>query len=144
MTRTALFGAAPAISRALDEIPQGIAIFDADLGLTFSNRRCAELLGASEALLQPGMRLHDLASFLAARGDLGAGDPAELAARRVETLTAADATISQRLGAGRQTLEFHASRQPDGDLVISIADVTARVEAEAELERVNASLERRV
>ena len=41
-------------------------------------------------------------------------------------------------------LEFHSTRLPDGGLVISFADVTARVEAETELERINQSLEARV
>src|SRR5690606_1182457 len=40
--------------------------------------------------------------------------------------------------------EFHSSRLPEGGLVISIADVTARAHAERELERVNQTLEGRV
>ena len=45
-------------------------------------------------------------------------------------------TVTQRLGNAGQTLEFHA-RLPDGGLVISFADVSARVDAETALERAN-------
>jgi signal transduction histidine kinase len=41
-------------------------------------------------------------------------------------------------------LEFHTRRLPDGGLAVSFIDVTARAEAEAELERLNLSLEARV
>ena len=56
-----------------------------------------------------------------------------LAAQRVQTLTQSHTTVSQRLGAKGQVLEFHSSRLPDGGLVISFADVTARVDAETAL-----------
>ena len=52
--------------------------------------------------------------------------------------------MTQRLGAHGQTLEFHSSRLPDGGLVISFSDVSARTVAETQLANVNQSLEGRV
>jgi signal transduction histidine kinase/CheY-like chemotaxis protein len=52
--------------------------------------------------------------------------------------------VTQRIGKQGQTLEFHSSRLPDGGLVISFLDVSARIEAETALEQANASLEERV
>jgi signal transduction histidine kinase len=129
---------------AIDFMPQGFAIFDRDLGLVFSNLRYRELLELPLHLVRAGTPLYDIALFLGLRGDLGDGLAADLASARVRELTGEPRTISQRLGATGQTLEFHANRLPDGGLVVSFADVTARVSAESALEKVNVSLETRV
>ncbi|MDB5585949.1 MAG: response regulator [Devosia sp.] len=134
----------PSLRQAMDHIPQGIAIFDAALRLVSSNMRYRDLLTLPEVLVQSGTPLFDIALFLGTRGDLGAGDAVRLAIERVNVLTAVAATVTQRLGGVGQTLEFHSSRLPDGGLVVSFADVTDRVRAERELERMNLSLEGRV
>ncbi len=132
------------LRRAVDFLPQGFAVFDADLHLLAANSRYGELLDLPVRLVGAGTSLYDIALFLGRRGDLGAGDPAQLAAERVEVLTRPAGSISQRIGKQGQTLEFHSSRLPDGGLVVSFLDVSARVDAEAALERVNTSLEGRV
>ena len=133
-----------ALRRAIDFVPQGLAVFDASLNLIASNQRYRDLLNLPENLSFPATPLYAIALHLAERGDMGEGDAAQLAAQRVATLTQSETTISQRLGAVGQVLEFHSSKLPDGGLVISLADVTARVDAEKELERIAHSLERRV
>jgi signal transduction histidine kinase len=130
--------------RALDFMPQGLAVFDRDLRLVASNIRYREILGIPLHLVETRTPLYDIALFLSRRGDLGEGDPTQLAIKRIEELTADSATVSRRLGAAGQTLEFHSRTMPGGGLVISFIDVTARVLAERELERVNLSLEERV
>ena len=132
------------LRQAIDFIPQGIAVFDRDLRIVTSNSRYAELLAVPPELVKPGTALYDLALYVARRGDFGPGDAINLAVQRVQTLTQSHATVSQRLGAEGQVLEFHSSRLPDGGLVISFADVTARVQAETELATINQSLEGRV
>ena len=132
------------LRRAVDFVPQGLAVFDADLRLTASNVRYRELLDLPAGLVASGTALYDIALFIGRRGDLGPGDPAHLAAERIETLTHAAGSVSQRLGKQGQTIEFHSARLPDGGLVISFLDVSARIEAEAALERANATLEGRV
>ncbi|WP_240232233.1 hybrid sensor histidine kinase/response regulator [Devosia lacusdianchii] len=132
------------LREAIDHIPQGIAVFDAGLRLVMSNARYNSLLDLPGALTKAGTPLFDIALFLGDRGDLGAGDAARLAIERINLLTASPTTVTQRMGNAGQTLEFHSSRLPDGGLVISFADVTARVKAERELERVNQTLEGRV
>jgi len=129
---------------AVDYIPQGIAVFDQGLRLVSCNKRYGELLYLPEDLVRRGSALFDIALFLADRGDFGPGDPAQLALERVNTITGAPKTVTQRIDSRGHALEFYSSRLPDGGLVVSFADVTARVEAEQELERVNATLEGRV
>ena len=132
------------LRRAADFIPQGLVVFDAGLRLVVANARYRELLDLPDALVAAGTVLYDIALYLGQRGDLGAGDPHDLAVERVRSLTDEAEAVSQRLGAKGQTLEFYARRLPDGGLAVSFIDVTARVEAEAELAQVNLSLERRV
>ena len=132
------------LRQALDHIPQGIAVFDAGLHLATSNSRYTTLLALPPALTRPGTPLFDIALFLGDRGDFGPGDAARLAIERINLLTASPTTVTQRLGNAGQTLEFHSSRLPDGGLVISFSDVTARVRAEQELAGMNQSLEERV
>lgn len=128
----------------MDFIPQGLAIFDAGLRLSLSNRRYNELLSLPTDLTRTGSALFDIALYLAERGDFGEGDAARLAIERINTLTASPTTVTLRMTSTGQTLEFHSSRLPDGGLVISFSDVTARVRAEQQLEQGNQSLERRV
>jgi len=129
---------------AVDFIPQGLAVFDRDLRLVTSNTRYRDLLALPASHVVPGTPLYDIALFLARRGDLGLGDPTFLAAQRVQELTGSPATVTQRLGALGQTLEFYSSRVPDGGLVISFSDVTDRVAAETEIAAINQSLEGRI
>jgi len=132
------------LRQALDHIPQGIAVFDATLRLVTSNSRYNSLLMLPPELTRPGVPLFDIALFLGDRGDFGTGDAARLAIERINLITGSPTTVTQRLGNTGQTLEFHSSRLPDGGLVISFSDVTARVRAERELAGMNQSLEERV
>lgn len=129
---------------AVDFIPQGLAVFDRDLRLVTANNRYRELLALPESLMGVGTPLYDIALFLARRGDLGTGDATYLAAQRVQELTGSAHTVTQRLGALGQSLEFYSSRLPDGGLVISFSDVTDRVAAEGEIADINQTLEGRV
>ena len=129
---------------ALDFVPEGLAVFDADLKLVTANARYRDLLKLPENLALHGVALYDIALFLARRGDLGEGNAIELALRRVGSLAQIETVVSQRLAPGGETLEFHSAQLPDGGLVVSIVDVTARVDAEKKLERIAHSLEGRV
>ena len=133
-----------AIALAIDHIPQGVAVFDAGLRLVTSNQRYDSLLHLPADLTRPGSALFDIALFMAERGDLGPGDATQLAIERIKELTAAPTSVTQRLGNAGQALEFHSSRLPNGGLVVSFSDVTARVRAEQQLAQVNQTLERRV
>ena len=129
---------------AIDHIPEGLVVFDNALRLVTSNRTYQTMLDLPDDLLKPGTALFDLALFLGDRGDFGPGDPARLGIEAINEATSGPTVVSQRLGSDGQTLEFHSTRLPDGGLVISFSDVTARVRAERALEQVNQSLELRV
>ena len=129
---------------AIDYIPQGLGVFDSDGRLQLSNARYQKLLGLEDRLVVPGTSISDIVQFLADRGDLGGGDPAEVARSRIEGLMKKSQTISQRLGVTGQQLEIQSSQLEEGGIVVSLMDVTDRADAEAALASVNLSLERRV
>src|SRR3569623_600872 len=133
-----------AVLQAFDYIPQGLAVFDPDLRLVMSNKRYRDQLDLPERLVAAGTPLYNITLYVARRCDMGTGDAMQLAAERVETLTNAGGSVTQRLGKQGQTLEFHSARLPGGGLVISFAAESPRVDAEAALERANATLEGRV
>jgi PAS domain-containing protein len=92
------------LRRADDYVPQGLAVFDADLRLVASNARYRELLDLPARLVEVGTALYDIALYVGRRGDFGDGDPVQLAAARVETLTGTPSTVTQRIGKQGQTL----------------------------------------
>ncbi|MEO6396766.1 MAG: PAS-domain containing protein [Devosia sp.] len=137
-------GADGQLRSAADFIPQGVAVFDARLELVVANSRYRELLALPVELVVAGTALYAIALHLAERGDMGPGDPAALASERVAMISHRDGSISQRVGTQGQTLEFVSAPLPDGGLVVSFSDVSARIGAEAALAQINQTLERRV
>ncbi len=144
MTMDADTDAEAGLRLAIDFVPQGVAVFDANLRLVVANSRYRELLGMPADLARAGTPLYELALFAAQRGDYGPGEPSARVAERIAFLTGDTHSTTQRLGNQGQTLEFHSARLPDGGLVITLVDVAARVQAEAALEAANQSLEKRV
>jgi signal transduction histidine kinase len=128
----------------VDHIPQGIAVFDAGRRLLMCNARYKDLLALPAALARPGASLDDIVLHLARRGDLGLGKAREIARTRLETIFGTQANTTRRLGAEGQHLQIDTRHLPGGDLVVSIEDVTDREQVEAELARINLSLEHRV
>ena len=126
------------LRRAVDFIPQGLAVFDADLRLVDLQRalsRTARPAGATDG--SRARRSMTSRCYLARRGDLGAGDAARArGGARADADAAPDRRSAQRLGAQGQTLEFHSSRLPDGGLVDQLRRRHRRgCAAEAALER---------
>lgn len=134
----------PAFRIVVDHLGQGIAMFDASHKLVLSNALFQELLGLPDQMVQPQTALREMIEFLAARGDFGDGDGAELAKTRMEQIADKSVGLTERPGHQGQHLEVRTDHLPDGGLVISYTDISSRIEAERELARVNQNLEARV
>ena len=83
------------LRRAVDFVPQGLAVFDTDLRLVAWNARYLELLDLPAKLVAAGTALYDIALYVARRGDFGEGDPIQLAA--ASRSTSGGPTYRQRL-----------------------------------------------
>jgi Na+/proline symporter/signal transduction histidine kinase len=129
---------------ALDQVTQGIGVFDADLRLICWNRRFRDLLDLPAEFGQVGTPLTDILRFNADRGLYGPGRPEAIVADRLEQFVRRMATMQETLQPSGTVLEIRTGSMPDGGLVMTATDITERVEGERALARANETLERRV
>ena len=104
------------LQAAIDHAPDGMAVFDAGNVLRLCNTRFASTLAVPPHMAQPGVKLGLMAENAAFDPPL---DPAR---------PAASSTTEVRQGP--RTLEVWRSPMPDGGQMLTVADVTRRVQAE--------------
>jgi len=132
------------LQTALNHVRQGIAVFDADLQLICSNRQFGEILGLPPHLVQLGIPLQEILEFMGAISSTGVGDGEALLERRLAAYTTEGEPYLERLPDRRMVIEVRSNRMPGGGLVITFSDVTPSFETAEQLERANATLEKRV
>src|SRR5438270_1338258 len=132
------------LQTALNHVRQGIAVFDADLQLICSNRQFGEILGLPPHLVQIGIPLQEILEFIGAISSTGVGDGEALLERRLAAYTTEGEPYLERLPDRRMVIEVRSNRMPGGGLVITFSDVTPSFETAEQLERANATLEKRV
>lgn len=129
---------------ALDQVAQGIGVFDKDLRLICWNRRYRDLLDLPPEFGQVGTPLTEILRYNAERGLYGDGAPEDIVADRLDRFVRRLATVQETLQPTGTVLELRTSAMPDGGIVMTATDITDRVESERALARANESLERRV
>ncbi len=107
------------LAAAVEHMPDGVAVFGADMRLVLANDRLAPSLGIAPELARSGARLDEIA---AAAGLV----PAVLDGPRPGEPRAAEARQAER------TLVIWRSPMPDGGQMVAVADLTRRVAAEEE------------
>ncbi len=114
----------------IDNISQGITLFDADMKLVAWNGRFLELLDFPEKMARGGVELADFLRFNAERGEYGAGDIEEQVASRVEKARLKEPHMFERVRQDGSALEIRGTPTPDGGFVTTYADITERKQAE--------------
>jgi len=132
------------LQSALDNVRQGIAVFDRDLRLICWNRQFRHLLGLPQDLGRVGVPLGEVVRHIVERGDSGEGDVERTVAERINTLIVTMEPHQERMPDGGPVLEVRGNSMPDGGIVVTFADITERVDAAEALKRANETLERRV
>jgi len=132
------------LQTALNHVRQGIAVFDVDLQLICSNRQFGDLLGLPAHLVQIGIPLREILEYMGAVGHPDVDGSAALLERRLTSYTTEGEVYLERLADRHVVIEVRSNRMPDGGTVITFTDVTPSIEAAEALERVNATLEKRV
>ena len=128
------------LQTALDQMEEGVTVFDRDFRLTCWNRQFRALFDLPDEMGQVGVSLHHVLRFLAARGDIPAGSENEMLNR----MTWFGEVWSMELKRSRRIIELRTNPMPDGGLVATYTDITNRVEADHALKRANETLELRV
>lgn len=132
------------LQSALDQVSQGIGVFDVDGRLICWNRQFLKLLSLPSDMSRVGIPLDHVLTRVAENGDFGAGPVDEIVADRLHRLIITRETFYERLDNGRRVLEIRTSPMPQGGTVTTFTDITDRVEAADALKRANETLERRV
>src|SRR5580704_2058838 len=120
---------------AINNMSQGLAMFDAEHRLVVCNRLYAELYGVTPELVKPGTTIRQLLEYRHAKGVFGDVDFEAFARNWLAEFSKAS-TRTQQLADGRIILIV---RRPmaDGGLVSTTEDITERQKLYALLERQN-------
>lgn len=128
---------------ALESVPQGICVFDAELRVTAWNGRFLDLLDLPRDVVRVGLPLAELIAFNQRRGEYGAGDFASLLTNRDIANQTWPYAYERRRPDGT-VLETVYDRMPEGGFISTYTDVTERHRAAEALRLTNESLEQRV
>ena len=118
----------------LDNMSDGVSLFDQQFRLKFTNQRLVDFLKLPDRLTGPDVSLLDILRFQAGRGDFGAADnPDKLARSRLELIaTPGGSRFERRTGEGKH-LEFSFIPLRNGDTIAVIRDITALKDREEAL-----------
>lgn len=122
----------------LDNISQGVFVFDKAMQLAAWNNRLAILLDIPERLLKIGTPLEDIILFNAGRGEYGEGDPKEITAAEMTKIRAEGEVAPHHYERRRPcgiVVEVRGNPMPGGGLVTTYADVTERKNAEEAMQK---------
>jgi signal transduction histidine kinase len=111
------------LQRTLENIGEGLSVFDRQGGLIAWNLRFCELLDLPRDLTA-GAPLRDILTLQAVRGDFGDSDPEAEVARRFEAFFRDVPTVHERVTLGGRVLQIRRRGMPDGAIVTVYSDVT--------------------
>jgi diguanylate cyclase (GGDEF)-like protein/PAS domain S-box-containing protein len=117
---------------ALNNMTQGLCMFDRDARLVVCNQRYLEMYGLSPEVVKPGCTLAALMAHRKATGSFS-GDPALYAQNMIEALEAGE-TVRSTIDIGDGRIMLLVSKpMPHGGWVATHEDITERRRAEAEI-----------
>ncbi|AAV82984.1 PAS domain-containing hybrid sensor histidine kinase/response regulator [Idiomarina loihiensis] len=134
------------LQASVENIPQGISVVDQKLRLVAWNRRYLEIFDYPDGLVRAGMPVEELLRYNARRGLLSNSQNTDVEAeiqKRLNFLRTGSTYHYQRQQ-GELTVELQGSPMPGGGFVTTYSDITERVEAQRQLQKINQELEERV
>jgi Na+/proline symporter/signal transduction histidine kinase/ActR/RegA family two-component response regulator len=133
------------LQSAIDNVGQGIAVFDNEGKLICWNERFCGLLTLPPDLSRIGTPLEEVLDMMLRSGGTEGRLLPEMRRDRLRKITSTHEPIIEHLGRRGIVLELHSSKMPeDGGYVVTFTDITQSVRAAEDLKRANETLERRV
>jgi Na+/proline symporter/CheY-like chemotaxis protein len=132
------------LQTALDQVRQGIAVFDKDLHLVCWNRQFGEMLALPAQLTRVGTGLDQILRFNAERSTPDNDGVDSMVSERLARYGGSGEPFLERLAERDLVMEVRANPMPDGGIVTTFTDITQSVKAAEALERANETLEQRV
>jgi diguanylate cyclase (GGDEF)-like protein/PAS domain S-box-containing protein len=122
------------LDAALNNMTQGLNMFDSAGRLVLSNEHYIEMYGLAAAAVKPGMNVRDLVELRLAAGTFFKTDPAQYANELMTSIVERKPTrVTRELADGRFITVVNQP-MPDGGWVVTHEDVSERWRAERELE----------
>jgi len=131
------------LQATLENVRQGISVFDRELRLICWNRRFRDLMNLPPEFGRVGVTLPEIIRFNAERGEYGSGDIDALVAERLELFIGSGESFFERRRPDGLVLEIRTNRM-SGGYVTTYSDVTEHVRATSDLAAANERLEERV
>jgi len=129
-----LAGQSALLQSTLENMGEGLSVFDREGRLLAWNSRFAKVLGLPIDLT--GATLRDILRHQAERGDFGqVEDPVQEARGRAERFYRDLPTATERTTGGGRVLQIRRRAMPDGGVVSLYSDITERKAAEAKMEQ---------
>ncbi|MFK3666435.1 NahK/ErcS family hybrid sensor histidine kinase/response regulator [Ochrobactrum teleogrylli] len=125
---------------ALDQMEQGITVFDKDFRLAFWNRQFRTLLNLPDEVMQVGIPVSEIVEHLIRREDIAFNAHNSI----IHSLTASRKPARLKMKSTAKTLEIQSNPMPDGGIVATYTDITAAVEADLMRQKAAEMLEQRV
>ncbi len=124
------------LQSAIDNVPQGIAVLDADYNLICWNLQYRALLALPDHLARVGVPISEIALALV--------DERANVATRLQQLTKTHNSFRKSFNESGRVIDVESDAMPDGGIVVTFTDVTANVRNAEALQSANETLERRV
>jgi diguanylate cyclase (GGDEF)-like protein/PAS domain S-box-containing protein len=129
------------LDAALNNMTQGLAMFDSEERLVVCNRLYGQMYGLTAEQTKPGTTMRQILAYRVASGAYEVSSPADFIDAKVQSFLR-DREGLQRLADGR-LIQIRRCRAANGSYVVTHADVTARENLNAQLAEQNALLKTR-
>lgn len=128
-------------NEALNNMIQGLCMFDADQNLIVCNQRYLQMYGFSPDVVKPGIKLHEIMEYSVSIGNYTAEDAEKAkAARPDHARSRTRSTLKQYLRDGRVIAVMHEP-MPSGGSIATYQDVTEAERREISLQQYTKRLE---
>ncbi len=118
------------LDAAIDNMTQGLAMFDESRQLVICNRRFVDLYNLPEGIVQPGVALHHINKFVARAQGRGTQEAAKLLRRRQELALSKQEEGDEEFIMDNRVVNVQSRPLPGGGLLLTCTDVTDNVSAE--------------
>ncbi|HEX2116162.1 MAG TPA: PAS-domain containing protein [Alphaproteobacteria bacterium] len=122
------------LQATLDNISQGLSVYDRDRRLIAFNQHYLRMLGLPPEFAKIGLRFEDFVRWNAERGEYGPGTPEEHIASRIALVSKPEPHYIERRRPDGTVVELRGNPMPGGGWVTTYTDVTQRKKFEETLE----------
>ena len=114
------------VMTGLNQMDEGITVFDKELRLVAWNRAFIEFLQFPEGLLYVGLPVSELVRYNVELGVYGKGSPDDLYAGRMELIGKRQKCTEERMRTDGRTFEANQLPMGDGGLIMTYRDISDR------------------